>query len=105
EWGRYVEFAAIAALGFSFGQKRLAKRVGWLIAGVTLCGLVAFTGQRAAAFGLAFGVIALLILSARSFGRGLARATLLLLPFVLLTFLVKPPEAEEMWSNDETEKV
>lgn len=105
EWGRYVEFAAIAALGFSAGQKRLAARLGWLMAGFALCGFVAFTGQRAAAFGLAFGLIALLILTARSFGRGIGRATVLLLPFVLLTFLIKPPEAEEMWSNDETEKV
>ena len=105
EWGRYLEFAAIAALGFSLGQKRLALRLGWLTAGLALCGFIAFTGQRAAAFGLAFGVIALLILSARSFSRGIARAIVLLLPFVLLIMLVKPPEAEEMWSNDETEKV
>ena len=105
EWGRYVEFGAIAAFGFAIGQKRFAARVGWLAAGIALSVFVAFTGQRAAAFGLAFGVIALLMLSARSVTRGLARAILLLLPFVLLGVLVKPLEQEEMWTNDETEKV
>jgi hypothetical protein len=105
EWGRYVEFGAIAAFGFAIGQKRLAARIGWLAAGFALCIFVAFTGQRAAAFGLALGVIALLMLSARSLTRGLARAVLLLLPFVLLAVLVKPPEPEEMWTNDESEKV
>ena len=105
EWGRYVEFGAIAAFGFAIGQKRLAARLGWLTAGTALCVFVAFTGQRAALFGLAFGIIALLMLSARSVTQGLARTMLLFLPFVLLGALVKPPEQEEMWSNDETEKV
>jgi len=50
-------------------------------------------------------LIALLILTARSVGRGLARAAVLLLPFVLLSVLVKPPAAEDMWTNDESEKV
>ena len=41
----------------------------------------------------------------RSVTKGLARTMLLLLPFVLLGVLVKPPAQEEMWSNDETDKV
>ena len=105
EWGRYVEFGAIAAFGFAMGQKRFTARIGWLAAGIAPCVFVAFTAQRAAAFGLAFGVIALLILSAPSVTRGLARTVLLLLPFILLSVLVKPPEQQEMWTNDETEKV
>jgi hypothetical protein len=105
EWGRYTEFGAIAAFGFALAPKRPAVRFGWLMAGLALCTFVAFTGQRAAIFGLAFGVVALLMLTARTLTRGLARAALLLLPFVLLSVLIKPPAAEEMWSNDESDKV
>lgn len=105
EWGRYTEFGAIAAFGFAIGQKRLTARIGWLAAGIALCVFVAFSAQRAALFGMAFGVIALLLLSARSVTQGLARVMLLLLPFVLLAILVKAPEQNEMWSNDETDKV
>jgi hypothetical protein len=105
EWGRYIEFGAIAAFGFSMGQKRLAVRAGWLAAGIGLCVFMAFTGQRAAVFGLAVGLIALLMLSAQSVTRGLARTALLLLPFVLLTVLLKAPEQEDVWTNDENDKV
>ena len=105
EWGRYTEFAAIAAFGFSVGQKRLVVRIGWLLAGLTLIAFVALTGQRAAAFGLVAGLIALAVFTARSVSRAMLRATVLLLPFVLLTVLIKPPEVEEMWSNDETQTV
>ena len=105
EWGRYIEFGAIAAFGFSMGQKRLAVRAGWLAAGIGLCVFMAFTGQRAAVFGLAVGLVALLMLSAQSVTRGLARTALLLLPFVLLTVLLKAPEQEDVWTNDENDKV
>src|SRR5437764_1565048 len=102
EWGRYTEFAAIAAFGFSIGQKRLRVRVGWLLAGLALVGFVALTGQRAAGFGLVAGLMALLILTAKSLSRGLLRSSILVLAFALLTIIVKPPNVEDIWSNDET---
>jgi O-antigen ligase/polysaccharide polymerase Wzy-like membrane protein len=105
EWGRYCEFAAIAAFGMAIGQKRLRARLGWLIAGIGLVGGVALTGQRAAAFGMGFGLIVLFVFTATNIRRGILRVMLLLLPFVIVAMLVKPPQAEEVWSNDETQTV
>src|SRR5207248_6389813 len=36
EWGRYTEFAAIAAFGFAANGKRMAVRLGWSLAGLAL---------------------------------------------------------------------
>ncbi|MFY9622219.1 MAG: hypothetical protein WAQ99_20555 [Pyrinomonadaceae bacterium] len=105
EWGRYTQFAAIAAFGLAIGQKRLTARLGWLLAGVGLIGCVALTGQRAAAFGLGFGLVVLFMFTATSVSRGILRVTMFLLPFVVFAMLVKPPQAEEVWSNDETQTV
>ena len=43
--------------------------------------------------------------TATSISRGILRVTMLLLPFVVFAMLVKPPQAEEVWSNDETQTV
>ena len=75
------------------------------MAGLALVGFVALTGQRAAGFGLVAGLMALLILTAKSLSRGLLRASILVLAFALLTIIVKPPNVEDVWSNDETQTV
>jgi hypothetical protein len=103
EWGRYTELGAIAAFGFAAGNKVLKKRITWVAAGVVLTGFVALTGQRAAVFGLVLGLLALFALGARSLPNALVRVAVILLPFVLATALIKAPEAEEMFSNDETQ--
>lgn len=105
EWGRYTELGAIAAFGFAAAQKRFAARLGWVLAGATLIGFVLLTGQRAAVFGLALGLMVLLVLGARSLTNAMARVALVLLPLTLLVVLVKPPEMDEIWSNDETQTV
>ena len=105
EWGRYTELGAIAAFGFASVQKRLAVRLGWFLAGAVLVAFVLLTGQRSAVFGLALGLMVLLVLSARSLTNAIARVSLVLLPLALLIVLVKPPEMDEIWSNDETQSV
>jgi hypothetical protein len=105
EWGRYTELGAIAAFGFAGAQTRLAKRVGWLLAGIGLTGFVALTGQRAAMFGLVLGLLVLMVLGARTFAKAILRVTALLLPMALLFVLVQAPTADDMWSGDDSQKV
>ena len=105
EWGRYTELGAIIALGFSIGKKRLAVRTAWLIAGISLTGFVALTGQRAAVFGLIVGLVALVLLGARSLSGAMVRTAILLLPVVLLVVFMQAPAAEDMWSNDPNQTV
>jgi O-Antigen ligase len=105
EWGRYTEFGAIAAFGFALRQKRPARRFVWIGAGIGLIGFVMLSGQRAAIFGLMLGLTVLVMMGARNLGTAIMRMLLLLLPFVLVLVLVKAPEAEDLFSNDETQTV
>ena len=105
EWGRYTEFGAIAAFGFAAAGNRRVVRFGWLMAGFALISFLALTGQRAAIFGLVLGLAVLFMLGARNLANAIVRLTVLLLPFALMMVLFKAPEAEEMWSNDETQTV
>jgi hypothetical protein len=105
EWGRYTELGAIAAFGFAGGQSKLGKRMLWLLAGIILTGFVALTGQRAAMFGLVFGLLVLLMLGALTLRKAIFRVTALLLPMMLVFVLAQAPSVDEMWSVDESEKV
>lgn len=105
EWGRYVELAAIVAFGFAAKRSRLAVRASWFATGALLVGFVVLTGQRTAVFGLLAGVVALIVLGARTLPRGLARLGALAIPAVLLVVMMPAPSADEMWSNDETQTV
>ena len=105
EWGRYTELGAIAAFGFAAGEKRFGRRFVWSLAGLILIGFVSLTGQRAAVFGLVLGLVVLFALGARNWRAAIARVALVALPFVLVSTLAKAPDAEEMWSNDETQTV
>jgi hypothetical protein len=105
EWGRYTELGAIVAFGFAAGAKRIRARAGWIICALALTSAVLLTGQRAAVFGLIIGLVALVLLGARSLPNAFARVALLLLPVVLLGVLMKAPAAEDIWSNDESQTV
>lgn len=105
EWARYTEVGAIAAFGFAAAQKRLRVHIGWILAGFALIGFLLLSGQRAAIFGLGLGLLVFFMLGARRFSTAVARAMLLVIPFVLVLMLVKAPEQEDMFSNDETQSV
>lgn len=105
EWGRYTEIGAIIAFGFSVGRKSLAKRAAWMGAGIFLTGFVLLSGQRAAVFGLVVGLVAMVLLGARSLPNGLMRTGALLLPVVLMVVFMQAPAAEDMWSSDENQTV
>lgn len=105
EWGRYVEIAALIAFGFTLVKQRLGARLGWLIAGLALTIFVALSGQRAAVFGLAFGLMVLVMLGARRFSQAVVRLALMLLPVVLFAVFIQAPAAEDMWSNSQDQTV
>ena len=105
EWARYTEIGAIAAFGFSLVRQRWSVRAAWIVAGIVLTGFVALTGQRAAVFGLGFGLVVLVLLGARSFSRVLGRVVLLLIPVILFAVFMQAPTADEMWSNDDDQTV
>jgi hypothetical protein len=105
EWGRYTEIGAIVAFGFAAGSKKWGARGGWFAAGVLLTGFVALTGQRAAVFGLAAGLVVLVVLGARSFPRALARVALLLVPVVLFAVFIRAPDEEDMLKHDDDQTV
>jgi hypothetical protein len=105
EWGRYAEIGAIIAFGFTIGKKMLRARLGWFAAGTLLTGFVALTGQRAAVFGLATGLVVLMLIGARSFPRALARMALLLIPALLVTVFMNAPDEAQMWSKSDDQTV
>jgi len=104
EWGRYIAMGALIAFGFGAGATRLLNRASWFVCAAMLSTVLLFTGQRTAIFGLLLGIICLVLLGARSM-RGLAvRLTMLLIPFVLIMVIAKPPAEDDMWSREETDK-
>ena len=105
EWGRYLEMGAIVAFGFGAAAKRLAPRIGWLVCGAASTGAVLLSGQRSAIFGLMLGIVALVLLGARSLRSGMARVAIMVLAVVLVAAFVKAPTEDEVWNKDETEKV
>jgi O-Antigen ligase len=105
EWGRYVEFGAIIALGFAAGAKNMRVRFAWILCGLASIGAILLSGQRTAIFGTILGIATLILLGARSFSNGLARIALMLLPVVLVVAFVKPPTADDVWDKSEKETV
>lgn len=105
EWGRYLEISAIVAFGFVAAAKTLATRVGWLVCGAASTAAVLLSGQRTAIFGLMLGIVALVLLGARSLRSAMARLAIMVLAVVLVAVLVKAPTEDEVWNKDETEKV
>ena len=105
EWGRYIELGAIIAFGFGAAANHLRHRVGWFLAGLSLAGVLLITGQRTAIFGFALGFAVLILLGARTLRNAMGRTALLLLPVLMLGILAKAPDADEMWSKGENEKV
>ena len=105
EWGRYLEFAAIIAFGFAAGAKNVRVRFGWIACGLASVAAILLSGQRTAIFGTILGIATLILLGARSFGNGLARVALMLLPVVLVVAFVKAPTADDVWDKSENETV
>ena len=103
EWGRYVVLGALIAFGFGFGAHRFRHRLGWFLCGGSLAAVLLVIGQRTANFGLIIGFMTLVLLGARSVQGVAGRLILLLLPVLLVTVLVKPPSADDMWDKDETQ--
>lgn len=105
EWGRYLAMGALVAFGFGAGARQLLVRLSWFVCGASLSGVLLFTGQRTAIFGLLLGFGALLLLGARNLRGASVRVFMLLLPIILIAMLAKPPSEDEMWNKEETETV
>jgi hypothetical protein len=105
EWGRYTQLGGIISLGLALSAKELKARIGWLFATAASLGAVLISGQRTAVFGFTLGVMALLMLSARTPRVAILRVAAVLLPLVLLFVLVKAPTDDDVWSKDEDERV
>lgn len=104
EWGRYIEVAGIIAFGLGAGSASKLARVGWYLCGIGLSVMLLFTGQRTAIFGLILGVVALIILGARSIGSGTARLAIIVAPVVLIALLAKAPTNDDVMSKTDDEK-
>jgi hypothetical protein len=104
EWGRYVEFGALIAFGFGAETPDVARRAGWFSFGTLLSGLLMFTGQRTAIFGLIFGCIVLVLLGARTWRNAFGRLLFMLAPMVVVAFLANAPTADEIRSRDDDER-
>ncbi len=104
EWGRYIQVGAIIAFGFGASAVNKLNKAGWFFCGAALSVMLLFTGQRTAIFGLALGVVALIVLGARSVGSGMARVALVLTPILLIAFLAKAPTNDDVLSKSDDEK-
>jgi len=105
EWGRYIAMGSLIALGFAIGARQWLVRGGWFLCTVGLSTVLLFTGQRTAIFGLLLGFATLIVLGARNLRGAALRVAMLLVPFLLVAVLAKPPSEDEMWSKEETETV
>lgn len=105
EWGRYVQYGALIAVGFALGAKSAKARLGWLLAGGALFVTLLITGQRTAIFGLLLGLVTLLLLGAESWRKAMRRLMLLALAGGLVLLIAKPPTRQEMWEKDRDDKL
>jgi hypothetical protein len=87
EWGRYVLLGSLVAFGLGMSKTEGAKRPIWFACAVTLCGMLALTGQRSSIFGLFLGLIVLFMTGAKTLGSAVSRVLLLCIPFVLVLVL------------------
>jgi hypothetical protein len=104
EWGRYIEVGGIIA--FAFGASALNKlgRAGWFLCGAALSVMLLFTGQRTAIFGLVVGILALIVLGAKTLGGGIVRLAIIIAPVVLVAMLAKAPTNDDVLSKSDDEK-
>jgi hypothetical protein len=104
EWGRYIQIGGIIAFGFGAGASNQLRRAGWFLCGAALTVMILFTGQRTAIFGLAFGVIMLIALGARTVGGAAGRLALVIVPVLLVGLLAKGPTNDDVTSRGEDER-
>jgi hypothetical protein len=104
EWGRYIEFGAIAAFGFGAGSNSQLRRFGWWLAGGALSVMLTFTGQRTAIFGLVLGIVMLIALGAKTWRGIIARLLIVSLPIVLVAFIAKAPTNDDVLARSEDER-
>ncbi len=105
EWGRYVLLGSLAAFGFASMKSEGNKRLFWFIGGVTLCGMLALTGQRSSIFGLFLGLAILFVTGAKTAANGFARIVLLSLPFMLFYTFSHTLSQDEIYDLDESRGV
>ena len=87
EWGRYVEFGCIIAMGLAISRSEGKFRLLWGISATVLAVMLALTGQRASIFGLFLGLTVLFLAGARSWGSTVGRVAALSLALVCFLFL------------------
>jgi hypothetical protein len=104
EWGRYIEFGAVAAFGFALGARRGAARLGYAAAGLALAAMLFVTGQRSSIFGMLAGIAALALVGAPTFRAACGRLALMVFCGLLVVTLAKPPSEDDMWSKGSDEK-
>jgi hypothetical protein len=104
EWGRYIQVGGIIAFGLGASVNNKLNKAGWFFCGAALSVMLLFTGQRTAIFGLALGVVVLIVLGARSVGSGLARVAIVVAPIVVISFLAKAPTNDDVLSKSDDEK-
>ncbi len=100
EWGRYVLLGALVSFGLAAMKSLGQRRFGWLAAGLFLCFMLALSGQRTSIFGLVVGVVVLVATGARSVGGMVSRASLLIIPFVLIIALAGGMTEDDIYSQD-----
>lgn len=105
EWGRYVQIGALIAFGLGMSKTEGSKRVLWFSCALTLCGMLALSGQRTSIFGLILGLGILFLTGAKTLGAAFVRVLLLCAPFVLIIVLSGSIEEEEGYSLDESQGV
>lgn len=106
EWGRYVLLGCLAAFGFaSMRSEGGRRRVFWLLCALSLCGMLALTGQRTSIFGLFLGLGVFFVTGARTASAALGRAVLVCLPFVLLFSLSGGLTEDDIYELEEDRKV
>lgn len=104
EWGRYVELAAVIALGYGATAINRKGRAKWFACGFALSAILLLTGQRTAMFGLILGVIVLLLSGARTWRSAFGRLSLVLLPVLLVASLAQAPTSGDELKHDENER-
>ena len=105
EWGRYAQFGALIAFGFALGTKHFLRRLGWVLAGLALCGVLIISGQRSSIFGLLFGLATFVLMGARNWRVAIGRGVMMVGVALVITLVVKPPSEADMWNKSKDDKV
>ena len=105
EWGRYVLLASLAGFGFASMKSEGSKRIFWLGCALSLCGMLALTGQRSSIFGLFLGLAVFFVTGAKTFANAFGRVVLLTIPFILLFTLTNTLSEDDIYDLDESKGV